>query len=155
MCSIIFKIQIDFTIDANGILIVSAKDLDSGSSGEITISNNSDRLSPEEIENLIKDAELNHEKDRLLSLQRETLVRAFPCVTSMYQLMTMNLKKKKLLKFWYEYDIPCYPLLIKIIFTNQRLKFSRLSDNQTQQSNIDLICFKTYYIILLCSSTAL
>lgn len=50
------KIEVTFDIDANGILTVSAKDLDSGKEQSITITDN-DRMSDSEIEQAILDAE--------------------------------------------------------------------------------------------------
>lgn len=50
------QIEVTFDIDANGILKVSAKDLDTGKEQSITISNN-DKMSDAEIEQAIRDAE--------------------------------------------------------------------------------------------------
>ena len=52
-----------FDIDANGILNVSAKDKASGKENKITIKANSG-LSEEEIQNMVKDAELNAADDK-------------------------------------------------------------------------------------------
>ena len=49
------QIEVTFDIDANGILRVSAKDLDTGKQQSITITDN-DRMSDEEIEQAIRDA---------------------------------------------------------------------------------------------------
>lgn len=50
------QIEVTFDIDANGILTVSAKDLDSGKQQSITITD-TERMSDEEIERAIRDAE--------------------------------------------------------------------------------------------------
>ena len=50
------QIEVTFDIDANGILKVSARDLDTGKAQSITISNN-DKMSDAEIEQAICDAE--------------------------------------------------------------------------------------------------
>lgn len=50
------QIEVTFDIDANGILKVSARDLDTGKAQSITISNN-DKMSDAEIEQAIRDAE--------------------------------------------------------------------------------------------------
>lgn len=50
------QIEVTFDIDANGILKVSAKDLDTGKEQSITISNN-EKMSDAEIEAAIRDAE--------------------------------------------------------------------------------------------------
>jgi molecular chaperone DnaK len=57
------QIEVTFDIDANGILHVSAKDKDTGKEQKIVISN-STNLTEEEIERMIKEAELHAEEDR-------------------------------------------------------------------------------------------
>ena len=57
------QIEVTFDIDANGIVHVSAKDLGTGKEQSIKITASSG-LSEEEIENLIKDAELHAEEDK-------------------------------------------------------------------------------------------
>ena len=59
------QIEVTFDIDANGIVNVSAKDMGTGKSQNITIKNN-DGLSEAEIEKMIKEAEENAEKDAQL-----------------------------------------------------------------------------------------
>lgn len=51
------KIEVTFDLDANGILNVSAKDTSTGKSEKITISNDKGRLSKEEIDKMLADAE--------------------------------------------------------------------------------------------------
>merc|ERR1712045_305965 len=51
------QIEVTFEIDVNGILRVSAEDKASNSKESITIKNDSNRLSPEDIEKMVKDAE--------------------------------------------------------------------------------------------------
>lgn len=58
------QIEVTFDIDANGILNVSAIDKQTGKQNKVTIKANSG-LSEEEISNMIKDAEINFEKDKL------------------------------------------------------------------------------------------
>ncbi|HIE35557.1 MAG TPA: molecular chaperone DnaK, partial [Campylobacterales bacterium] len=57
------QIEVTFDIDANGILTVSAKDKATGKAQEIKITGSSG-LSEEEIEKMIKDAELHKEEDK-------------------------------------------------------------------------------------------
>lgn len=57
------QIEVSFDIDANGIVNVRAKDLGTGKEQRITITSNSG-LSDEEIERMVKEAELNAEADR-------------------------------------------------------------------------------------------
>merc|ERR1712100_177487 len=56
------QIEVTFDIDANGILHVSAKDKGTGKEQTITIQS-SGGLSREEIDSMIKDAEVNASKD--------------------------------------------------------------------------------------------
>ncbi|OOQ41190.1 molecular chaperone DnaK [Helicobacter pylori] len=56
------QIEVTFDIDANGILIVSAQDKNTGEKQEIKISGSSG-LSDSEIEKMVKDAELHKEED--------------------------------------------------------------------------------------------
>ena len=51
------QIEVTFDIDANGILNVSALDKASGKQNKITITNDKGRLSKEEIEKMVQDAE--------------------------------------------------------------------------------------------------
>merc|ERR1711978_440692 len=51
------QIEVTFDIDANGILNVSAADKSSGKSEKITITNDKGRLSADEIERMVNDAE--------------------------------------------------------------------------------------------------
>jgi molecular chaperone DnaK len=57
------QIEVTFDIDANGILHVSAKDLGTGKEQKISITGSSG-LSKEEVERLMKEAELHAEEDR-------------------------------------------------------------------------------------------
>ncbi|MGN7453548.1 molecular chaperone DnaK [Paenibacillus pasadenensis] len=65
------QIEVTFDIDANGIVNVSALDKGTGKSQKITITSSSG-LSDEEVERMMKDAELNAEEDR----KRKELVEA-------------------------------------------------------------------------------
>jgi len=57
------QIEVSFDIDANGILHVGAKDKATGKENKITIKANSG-ISEEEIQKMVKDAELNAEEDK-------------------------------------------------------------------------------------------
>lgn len=58
------QIEVTFEIDANGILKVSAEDKGTGNKEKITITNDHNRLSPEDIEKMIKDAESFADEDK-------------------------------------------------------------------------------------------
>merc|ERR1711908_270163 len=66
------QIEVTFEIDANGILVVSAEDKGTGSKEKITITNDQNRLTPEDIERMINEAEKYAEKDRLLKERVES-----------------------------------------------------------------------------------
>merc|ERR1711998_765602 len=65
------QIEVTFEIDVNGVLRVSAEDKGAGSKESITISNDQNRLTPEDIERMVQDAEKFAEEDRLLKEQVE------------------------------------------------------------------------------------
>ena len=58
------QIEVTFQIDENGILIVTAEDKGSGNSEAITITNDQNRLTPEDIERMINDAEKFADEDK-------------------------------------------------------------------------------------------
>ncbi|CAD5219346.1 unnamed protein product [Bursaphelenchus okinawaensis] len=57
------QIEVTFDIDANGILNVSAQDKSTGKENKITITNDKGRLSKEEIERMVQDAEKYKSED--------------------------------------------------------------------------------------------
>ncbi|CAE8627976.1 unnamed protein product [Polarella glacialis] len=57
------KIEVAFDLDSNGILNVAAADKTTGKSNKITITNEKGRLSKEEIERMVKDAEQFKQED--------------------------------------------------------------------------------------------
>ena len=57
------QIEVTFDIDANGILNVSAQDKVTGKTEKITITNDSGRLTSDEIEKMVKDAEKYKDED--------------------------------------------------------------------------------------------
>jgi len=60
------QIEVTFEIDVNGILKVSAVDKGTGKSESITITNDKGRLSEDEIERMVKEAEEFAEEDKLV-----------------------------------------------------------------------------------------
>merc|ERR1719461_19219 len=58
------QIEVTFEVDANGILQVSAEDKGTGKAEQITITAEKGRLSEEEIERMVKEAELYAEEDK-------------------------------------------------------------------------------------------
>lgn len=57
------QIEVTFDIDANGILNVSAEDKSTGKSQKITITNDKGRLTKEQIEKMVQDAEMYAKED--------------------------------------------------------------------------------------------
>lgn len=60
------QIEITYDVDANGILQVSAIEKSTGKSEKITITNESGRLSKEDIEKMVKEAEQFKEDDDII-----------------------------------------------------------------------------------------
>ncbi|KAK5000077.1 78 kDa glucose-regulated protein [Elasticomyces elasticus] len=58
------QIEVSFTLDANGILTVSAGDKGTGKTESITITNDKGRLSTEEIERMVAEAEKYADEDK-------------------------------------------------------------------------------------------
>ena len=57
------KIEVSFDIDANGIMNIEAVDKGSGNKKNITITNDSGRLNPDDIEKMVKEAEKYKKED--------------------------------------------------------------------------------------------
>jgi len=60
------QIEVTFEIDVNGILRVGAEDKGTGSKESITITNDQNRLTPEDIERMVNDAEKFADEDKAL-----------------------------------------------------------------------------------------
>merc|ERR1712172_263050 len=60
------QIEVTFEIDSNGILNVGAEDKGTGKSEKITITNDKGRLTEEQIEKMIKEAEQFADEDKLV-----------------------------------------------------------------------------------------
>merc|ERR1712054_289413 len=58
------QLEVTFEIDSNGLLNVGAEDKGTGKSEKITITNDKGRLTEEEIERMVKEAEENAEEDK-------------------------------------------------------------------------------------------
>ena len=96
------QIEVTFDIDANGILKVSAKDLDTGKAQSITITAD-DRMSDAEIEQAIKDAQQYAGLDSLRKEALEILGDAQQLVNKVQQVLkqektTMDKAERKLIK---------------------------------------------------------
>lgn len=63
------QIEVTFEVDSNGILSVGATDKNTGTSEHITITNDKGRLTDDQIEKMLKDAELFADEDKKLGEQ--------------------------------------------------------------------------------------
>ncbi|BAW18110.1 molecular chaperone DnaK [Mycoplasmopsis bovigenitalium] len=86
------QIEVSFTIDANGITTVSAKDVKSGKQ-ESKIIENSSKISDAEIDRMVKDAEANREADEKRAEEIQTIVRAETLIAKMKQSLEENKDK--------------------------------------------------------------
>ena len=66
------QIEVTFDLDANGILHVTAEDKKGGSKKDIKITNDKGRLSQEEIDKMVQEAEQYKEQDELMKKQVDT-----------------------------------------------------------------------------------
>jgi len=66
------QIEVTFELDANGILQVSAEDKGTGNKEKITITNDQNRLTPDDIERMIKDAEKFADDDKKIKEKVES-----------------------------------------------------------------------------------
>ncbi|KAK0519914.1 ATPase with role in protein import into the ER [Tilletia horrida] len=67
------QIEVTFELDANGIMKVSAADKGTGRSESITITNDKSRLTPEEIERMVRETQKFAERDEALKSKVEGL----------------------------------------------------------------------------------
>ena len=76
------QIEVSFSIDVNGITTVTAKDKKNNKEQTITIKNSS-KLSEEEVEKMIKDAEAHKEEDQKRKEEKTTIIRAESLINQM------------------------------------------------------------------------
>ena len=86
------QIEVTFDLDANGILSVTAKDMGTGKEQHISITPNSG-LSDEEIEKMVKDAELHAEEDKKFKEEQTTLNQAESMIFNLEKTMKENDEK--------------------------------------------------------------
>jgi len=65
------QIEVSFDIDVNGILNVNAIEKSTGKNNKITITNEKGRLSKEDIERMVKEAEKYKDEDEKIRLRIE------------------------------------------------------------------------------------
>ena len=86
------QIEVTFDLDANGILSVTAKDKGTGKEQHITIQPNGG-LTDEEIERMIKDAELHAEEDKKFKKEQELINQADSMAFNLEKTMKENDEK--------------------------------------------------------------
>ena len=86
------QVEVTFDIDANGIVHVSAKDRGTGTEQSMTISGGS-ALSKEDIDRMVKDAEVHAEEDKVRREEAETRNGAEQLVYSTEKFLTDNADK--------------------------------------------------------------
>jgi L1 cell adhesion molecule like protein len=84
------KIKVQFDLDSNGILNVSAEDTASGTKSNITIKNDTGRLSQQEIEAMVRDGERHKAQDQ----QHEGRLKTRYAISSYASNVTHNLKNE-------------------------------------------------------------
>ncbi|CAL5191619.1 unnamed protein product [Lathyrus oleraceus] len=84
-------LDVCFVIDENGILIVSAKEISTGNTNEITITNDKERLSTFEIQKLIEEAEIYHEEDKKFLRKAKLMSALDSCVYNMKKALKNDL----------------------------------------------------------------
>jgi L1 cell adhesion molecule like protein len=84
------KIEVTFDLDANGILNVSAKDSSTGKSERITIQNDKGRLSKEEIDRMLAEAEKYRAEDEQQKEKVNKIGENIIFIVSVRKLVNMN-----------------------------------------------------------------
>lgn len=91
------QIEVSFDVDANGILSVSAVDKQSGKENKIQIKNDKGRLSKEEIERMVQEAEQYKEQDEqqrmLVDTKNELDTLLFTCKSTLSTLQDETVKE--------------------------------------------------------------
>jgi L1 cell adhesion molecule like protein len=89
-------LEVCFTIDENGILTVSALEKSTGSMNEITITNDKERLSREEIKKLIEEAREYHAEDEKFLKKAKVMNELDDCIYKLRNALKNKQVKSKL-----------------------------------------------------------
>ncbi|CAI8596080.1 unnamed protein product [Vicia faba] len=92
-----YPFKVCFDIDQNGILTVTAMEKSTGSTNEITITNNKERLSNDEIKRMIREAEEYRVEDKKFLRKAKVMSALDDCVYKMRNAMEKKGTKLKLL----------------------------------------------------------
>lgn len=88
------QIEVSFNLNADGMLIVSAKEKGSGKEQSITITNDKSRLTPEEIERMVKEGEQYAEEDRIAKEVQSTFVLYLPLLITFSSVLRLSTRSK-------------------------------------------------------------
>lgn len=91
------QIEITYEVDANGILQVSAAEKSTGKSEKITITNSSNKLSKEDIEKMVQEAEKFKEEDDVIVKRVEAKNKLESYIYNIKSTMVTDEKMKKTL----------------------------------------------------------
>merc|ERR1712034_77947 len=112
------QIEVTFDIDANGILNVSAADKSTGKQNKITITNDKGRLSKEDIEKMVNDAEKfkaedEKQKDKITEAERKSITNK--CEEALSWLDSNQLAEKdEFTDKQKEVEAVCNPIITKL-----------------------------------------
>jgi heat shock 70kDa protein 1/2/6/8 len=121
------SLEVCFIIDENGILTVSAKEISTGNTNEIKITNERERLSADEIKKLIQEAEEYRVEDEKFLRKAKVLNSLYDCV---YKLR--NAVKNKDIK------LKCSSEKVKKI--NRAITMAtNLLDKNNQENDVDVL----------------
>ena len=90
------QIEVTFDVDANGILTVSAEEKTTGKKQNITITNDGSRLSAEDIEKMVEEAEMFKEADEEVRKLQESRNKYENYIYQMKQTIEDDKLKEKL-----------------------------------------------------------
>ena len=122
------QIEITYGIDANGILEVSAIEKSSGKTEKITITNDSNRLNKEDIDRMIKEAELYKKEDEILKYKLDSKNKLENYCYGIYS----NILNNKNVKEEYKSDLDIIKQLI-----DEVLEWMSSSNNDIESNDYD------------------
>jgi len=132
------QIEVTFEVDANGILNVAAQDKSSGKTQKITITADKGRLSDEEIERMIKEAEEYAEEDKRT---KDTIEARDQLETYAYSIRSQVTDKDKLASKIDEDDKETIETAVKeVISWLEETKEAELEEYKEKKTSLEEIC---------------
>ena len=130
------QIEVTFDIDANGILNVSAADKSTGKENKITITNDKGRLSKEEIEKMVNDAEKFKQEDEAQKDRVQAKVKNY-----------ISRQENEMISLWWQTRLQSY-LIILMITTSVLLAEWYLTPIDLLLTSFDMKLMIVKFIIL-------